>query len=1371
MDNTAGVRATSGAKGREGQRCGSSRRDGCERGCSSGSSRGRNGVQNSSKGMQEERGRSRSCARNSGKQEEGRSSSSGRSKGRAGGRRRRRRSGQTGNGGESGTSQSRGHSMGSKGAGARAEQATQSCSRSRSRGGGRGRKGRRGLNTNASRGRSREREDGSSYSTGIRRAGKGGYSRSSSSRSRNRGRRGARRYSTSRSGGERDEGRRRSRSNCGRRGGQQTQEFYSYSSSGRSEEGSVEETRGRSCGVKTANCPRAKTRARDHKRREHRSRHQAGQYRRRSNSQEQREHDNVRSWLESGGYGSGSGGPDGRLDSGSWEPYGDGTGCAEREVLTQGRMFDGNRWTAEEQLHGRSTAREDQQYMDWGAPADDGEWDTDASESSLKGGDMQGPRHKQQNVQVAAAETRHKKKQCAARDGCGVLDVRSMRMGRPSLWDLSSLPQLRHLEMNNCSFANISCISALQQLTHLAAAGNYLRRGSIQVIGHYLLQLQHLIIDLGEYPSELSVYAACSSLSTLTELTTLCIGANTGTMRYKYIFALGADQHSLHLGAVFPPDCALPKQKADTGHDFSAEWLQFLTALTNLQQLSLHAGRYAADSRAVAAALSAGLSSANQLQQLTLDSWRFLDAAGLAGVAAFSPKLFELDLTHRPELMSAKSLHQLQHLTRMTRLVLSHNRLGHESSSRAGKTYSSANVRSRAAPLVALERLPQLLHLELDDCAVMYGAPLGSLSRLTYLSAAGNYFNSRTIQILGNLSRLQHLDLQYALAAGASTAEVCAAVSTLSCLSYLRFSPHHSRGSNSSFSRTTRITKRLTQYFYMGQKPDRVARIAALSIAEPQFSPNVLWHFQIGHALSTGAAPAEQQDGFQSLHICVDGPKEGLTAAVTGAGPQGRLMQQLGQLRDRENEETGHGRGLASRSEGIKQQLPGSGWCAGGVTGPEQQQGVQEISSAPATAGSHALARGAASTHDDGCCSAGNGTGSSDSLAVGMLMGLSRCGALKELHMSVDAGLSLQHTLTLRDALASLAQLTSLRLQSSEYFPGALLLGLAAFRGRVQHLDLRSIRNMVTAASLQQLVVSGGIRSSTISSAGVSGSCFSCLTHLVMDGAWLGCSAAEAAAVTATKQPADHRTGGGHSDDGGGDSDVSSDAYDYKWGYEDGDLAEVALDWPPKNESLARCHDCQISREDDKRYGIKLSSSHQHVCHGRSATSMHIAPFSCRCGSGKFRSGKFKAAGLQGLVQAAPLLRHLQMDRCHAHNITELTALQGLTYLSAAGNAFTDRQAVAVLKQLRQLQHVDFRGSLWSRGYAGELWACVLQLGGLTYLDLSIYDLLDCVSSSRVERVDPARAAAGVVAEGLASSLVLDVPARQALAGQVTMSV
>ena len=448
-------------------------------------------------------------------------------------------------------------------------------------------------------------------------------------------------------------------------------------------------------------------------------------------------------------------------------------------------------------------------------------------------------------------------------------------------------------------------------------------------------------------------------------------------------------------------------------------------------------------------------------------------------------------------------------------------------------------------------------------------------------------------------------------------------------------------------------------------------------------------------------------------------------------------MQQLGQLRDTKQEETGNGRGLPSRSEGMEQQLPGKGGCDGGVTVSEQQQEMQDVDSPPATAGAAAPVRGAASIHYDGCYCAGIGTGSSASLAADMLMGLSRCCALKELHLSVDAGMCLQHTLTLRDTLASLTQLTSLRLQSSEYFPGALLLGLlAAFGGRVQHLDLRSIREMVTAATLQQLAVSGSIRSSAISSAGVSGSCFSRLTRLVMDGAWLGSSAAAAVAI---KQPAE--------EDGGGASDVSSDAYNYEWGGghkalkdEDGDL-----DWPPGDESIARCHDGRISREDDQRYGIKLSSSHQHVCHSRSATSMHIPTFSCRCDSGQFRSGKFKAAGLQGLVQAAPLLRHLQMDCCHAHNITALTALQGLTYLSAAGNAFTDRQAVAVLKQLRQLQHVDFRGSLWSRGHAGELWACVLQLGALTYLDLSIYDLFDCTSSSKVERVDPATATAAAM--------------------------
>ena len=916
---------------REGKCYGSSRGVGSERRSyrshSMKSSRGKEGVNsgrnaacNSTRegGRGEERTYSRRSASGSGKQDGQRhfSRSNERSRGRAGGRRHSgssSRSGRSGEGGECGLSRGRGQSMSSKGASDKAEQAKESSSRSGSRGEGRGREGRRKLMKNPSRGRDSERRNGrsSSSTTGserdiersyggeggrrnegyqnYRRSNSGGHGRGRSeirysSRNHSRGRKGAKGYSRSSSRSERDErrGRSRHRTSSGRRGGQQSQKSYSTSTSS---ERSMEEIGGRSCRGKAADCPRAKASTKDHKRRKHRSRHQSGQYRRRSNSQEWRDwrkHNKVMGWLESAGYGSGGDGPHGRLEFGSWG-YRDGSGCAERGVRTRGRMFDsGKGWRAEEQVQGRNAAAEDDQDMDWGPPAEYGDWDTDASESSLKGEDMQGFQQKQQNAKVAAAEGRRKKQQRRGRKKIDVLDVRSMRMGSPSLWDLSNLPQLRHLEMNNCSFTDISCLSALQQLTHLAAAGNYLSRGSIQVIGHYLHQLQHLIIDLGEHPSQLSVYAACSSLSTLTGLTTLCIGANAGTTRYKYIFALGADQRSLQLATVFPPAYALPKQKAKSEHDSCAEWLQFLTALTNLQQLSLHAGRYGADCRVLAAALAATLSSAKQLQQLTLESWRFLDAAGLAGVAAFSPKLCELDLTHRPELVSPKGLRQLQHLTCMTRLVLSHNRLGHESSSRAGRTYCSASLLSRVGPLVALERLPQLLHLELDDCVVLDGTPLGSLSRLTYLSAAGNYFNSRNIQLLGNLICLHHLDLQYALAAGVSTAEVCAGVSPLSCLSYLRFSPHNSRGSNSSFSRTKRISKRLMPYCYEEKKS--IALIAALPTAEPQFGPYVLWHFQ-SDALSTEAASAKQQDKFQSLHICVDGPKEGLTAAMKGIGP------------------------------------------------------------------------------------------------------------------------------------------------------------------------------------------------------------------------------------------------------------------------------------------------------------------------------------------------------------------------------------------------------------------------------------------------------------------------------------------------------
>jgi hypothetical protein len=413
----------------------------------------------------------------------------------------------------------------------------------------------------------------------------------------------------------------------------------------------------------------------------------------------------------------------------------------------------------------------------------------------------------------------------------------------------------------------------------------------------------------------------------------------------------------------------------------------------------------------------------------------------------------------------------------------------------------------------------------------------------------------------------------------------------------------------------------------------------------------------------------------------------------------------------------------------------------------------------------------------------------SSTVASEVLMALSGCSALKELHISVDAGLCLEHSLALRDALAALTQLTCLRVQSSEYYPGALLMGLAAFSGRVQHLDFSQIGEMVTAATLQQLVAAPS-RSSNVDGGGAAGGesggggvgHFSSLTSLVLDGAWLGNSAAEPAAGGDSKQLTGHEVNLPHNEaDGDGVSDASSDEghneggehYQRRWRYEASDVAGLEHDWPPKREALARCQLSLINKQDAESYGYKLSSSHQHVCGGGSKESVPL--FQCRCQTGTFRSGKFRAVGLQGLAQAAPLLRHLQMDSSHAHNITALSALQGLTYLSAAGNAFTDKQAVSVLKQLRHLEHVDFRGSLWSRGQARELWACVLQLRGLTYLDLSIYDLTDCASSFSTGRSHPAATAGegsaavdgyGVAVTDVGVAPVNDCSDHEATAGQ-----
>jgi hypothetical protein len=340
----------------------------------------------------------------------------------------------------------------------------------------------------------------------------------------------------------------------------------------------------------------------------------------------------------------------------------------------------------------------------------------------------------------------------------------------------------------------------------------------------------------------------------------------------------------------------------------------------------------------------------------------------------------------------------------------------------------------------------------------------------------------------------------------------------------------------------------------------------------------------------------------------------------------------------------------------------------------------------------------------------------------------------------------------LKEALASLTMLSSLRLQSSEEEginqQQVLLLGLAPFAHALERLDLSRLGKAATAATFDQL----GRGSLTA------------LTKLVLDAAWFGCSSSAGAKARGALQgpaapPADAIGKGGGGilfrtparppsgappfNGSGSDASSDSDGCDKFWQeYSDagcdsdddaankemqsrsGGITAPEAFWPGSLTQIAN------SKEQCRSYAFKLSSSHEHPCYCRSQhASKHQTPpsvdldFRCRCQKGHFRSGKFKAAKLLGLVLTAPNLRHLQISHSHVHNISALTALQGLTYLSAGGNRFTDRQAVAVIRELQQLQHLDLGYSLVCRGYEAEMWDCALQLPALTYLDFSHYDL------------------------------------------------
>jgi Leucine-rich repeat (LRR) protein len=856
------------------------------------------------------------------------------------------------------------------------------------------------------------------------------------------------------------------------------------------------------------------------------------------------------------------------------------------------------------------------------------------------------------------------------------------------LWDLSCLPQLQHLEMTGCNVTEAPCFSALQRLTYLAAGGNQFSSNAIWDIGKQLLQLQHLDLRYGMFPY---VHDACSCLGDLTKLTHLHLSAECGPVAFWYRFRYNADARCVQTDTAFPPVCDWgPKHTCvEAAARYGGSWLSFLSSLTLLQDLQLPAAGFAGNEQALVLTLSSTLSSHQHLTQLILQSCTFLNTAGLAGVVAF-PQLHQLDLTHRPELVSPGSLFSLQLLTALTRLVLSHNQLGCFSRRCSGKSYCLDRMHNRRLlQLAALEHLQQLQHLELDDCMVMDFSSLSVLHALTHLSAAGNMVSAEGLKVLHQLPCLQHLDLQYSLADGTPAAALCGSVSELVMLTYLRFSHHSQRGNGRLFSSSRRLP--------WGMRSKRmVASLSRIKWAEwDYYQP---WHFGIN-----------DREGPVELQICCS-----RQLAESNLGYGGAQV---------EERDSGSQRWKVAREERSRPGCVEGGMCEGWESMEAQHLVLEQ--------------------HATRCyyCSVGISAGSS-------LSGLGRCTALRELHMACEP-LCQTHMMLLKEALASLTMLSSLRLQSLEEgtinHQQVLLLGLAPFAHTLNRLDLGCLTKAVTAATFDQLG-SGSLTA---------------LTKLVLNCAWFGCSSEAVAKARGALQrsaaaPADASDaatagpvfapvaetffGAAPLDSSGSDASSDGDGGCGIWSSlfpghgSEGEAARpsnsmgltdtLAAFWPGSLTEVAK------SKQEYKSFAFKLSSSHEHPCYCSSqyASKDQVAPsvdldFRCRCQQGRFRSGKFKAANLLGLVAAAPNLCHFQINRSHVHNISALTALQGLTYLSAGGNRFTDRQAVAVIRELQQLQHLDLGYSLVCRGYEAEMWDCALQLPALTYLDFSHYDL------------------------------------------------
>lgn len=469
---------------------------------------------------------------------------------------------------------------------------------------------------------------------------------------------------------------------------------------------------------------------------------------------------------------------------------------------------------------------------------------------------------------------------------------------------LGRLTQLQRLEMMGCNVTAAAGLSGLVRLTCLVALGNSFDAEGIRALGCMRkLAVARVGLHARGFATDPDAAGAFLALEGATALRHLEIVRATGPPEYHYSFTAvsrnGVDQLKVHTS--FP--CAQLRNSSSYDRYPHAKdgcpvgELAFLSSMQHLQHLVLPiAADMQSTGRNLAAAFQQYLGG-NRPQQLTclsFSSTTFLDASGLAGVSAF-PCTQQLDLTHAPELVSPASLAHLQHIAgSLTALCLSHNRLSHQSSTRAGGTRCATSTKLRANPLKCLKVLSQLQHLELDDCGISNALVLSKLTQLTYLGAAGNSLDVNSMMGLGKLTNLATLDLQYGLARqAATTPTVCQAFSALTGLTFLRASiGHQKRLVIDSSSPLSDVNKGSQQFSNCGSRPpsylcqfktctsDDGSRCLAANLCGPKkhvrkgsthSNPGGLCCCSSQHSSSSASAGLSQLNKLQHLLLPLDG--------------------------------------------------------------------------------------------------------------------------------------------------------------------------------------------------------------------------------------------------------------------------------------------------------------------------------------------------------------------------------------------------------------------------------------------------------------------------------------------------------------------